>query len=265
MGIYPITTLHFSCKPLHFHSSVTIISKSVHATISILKTQAMASCSNLWSLCLKHENQTQHIWVLTMGGKQAKNFLSLRMKPNANHVLWMTVMNQSRFINCKRRSALQGKLIMVEAGYMWAAGEHEQSPYCPFSFAVNLRLLQKYVVLIKERNKTIHMLSLSSIHSANILWVPTRTTRWLWVSTMGPSYLPGAYRRLWPRATGTVLGHLSRDQSYQTRRIQLFYCIYHKVKICSKTNPLGCFYNNRPNCPHERLELIPDQRWCIMR
>ena len=182
MGIYPITTLHFSCKPLHFHSSVTIISKSVHATISILKTQAMASCSNLWSLCLKHENQTQHIWVLTMGGKQAKNFLSLRMKPNANHVLWMTVMNQSRFINCKRRSALQGKLIMVEAGYMWAAGEHEQSPYCPFSFAVNLRLLQKYVVLIKERNKTLHMLSLSSIHSANILWVPTRTTRWLSLS-----------------------------------------------------------------------------------
>lgn len=60
-GIYPITTLRFSCKPLHFHSSVTIISKSVHATISILKTQAMASCSNLWSPCLKHENQTQHM------------------------------------------------------------------------------------------------------------------------------------------------------------------------------------------------------------
>ena len=86
-----------------------------------------------------------------------------------------------------------------------------------------------------------------------------------WVSTMEPSYLTGAYRRLWPRATGTVLGHLSRDQSYQTRRIQLFYCIYHKVKICSKTNPLSCFYNNRPNCPHERLELITDQRWWIMR
>ena len=82
---------------------------------------------------------------------------------------------------------------------------------------------------------------------------------------MEQSYLPGAYRHPRPRATGTVLGHLSRDQSYQTRRIQVFYCIYHKVKICSKTNPLGCFYNNRPNCPHERLELIPDQRWWIMR
>ena len=82
---------------------------------------------------------------------------------------------------------------------------------------------------------------------------------------MEQSYLPGAYRHPQPRATGTVLGHLSRDQSYQTRRIQVFYCIYHKVKICSKTNPLGCFYNNRPNCPHERLELIPDQRWRIMR
>ena len=117
-----------------------------------------------------------------MGGKQAKNFLSPRMKPNANHGLWMTVMNQCRFINCKRRSALGGKPIMVEAGYMWAAGEHEQSPYYPLSFAVNLRLLQKYIVLIKEINKTIHMLSLSSIHSANILWVPTRTTRWLSLS-----------------------------------------------------------------------------------
>lgn len=142
----------------------------------------MASCSNLWSPCLKHENQTQHIRVFTMGGKQAKNFLSPRMKPNANHGLWMTVMNQSRFINCKRCSALQGKPIMAEAGYMWAVGEHEQSPSCPLSFAVNLRLLQKYIVLIKEINETVHMLSLSSIHSANILWVPTRTTRWLSLS-----------------------------------------------------------------------------------
>ena len=75
-----------------------------------------------------------------------------------------------------------GKPIMAEAGYMWAAGEHEQSPYYPLSFAVNLRLLQKYIVLKKEINKTIHMLSLSSIHSANILWVPTRTTRWLSLS-----------------------------------------------------------------------------------
>lgn len=116
-------------------------------------------------------------------GKQAKNFLSPRMKPNANHGLWMTVIRQCRFINCKKRSALVEKMIMVEAGYMWAAGEHEKSPYCPLSFAVNLKLLQKYAVLIKEINKhTIHMLSLSSIHSVNILWVPTRTARWLSLS-----------------------------------------------------------------------------------
>ena len=108
--------------------------------------------------------------------------LSPRMKPNANHGLWMTVMCQWRFINCKKRSAPVGKMIMAEAGYMWAAGKHEKSPYCPLSFAVNLKLLQKYTVLIQEINKTIHMLFLSSIHSVNILWVPTRTTRWLSLS-----------------------------------------------------------------------------------